>query len=47
MKVVCDALNGCAYDDDKQIVSAVVLKKYAEIPMVEIMLYDGEEVSHA
>ena len=47
MKVVCDALNGCAYDDDKQIVSAVVLKKYAEIPRVEIMLYDGEEVSHA
>ena len=43
LKIICDALNRCAYDDDKQIVSAVVLKKYAEIPRVEIMLYDGEE----
>lgn len=43
LKIICDALNRCAYDDDKQIVSAVVLKKYAEIPRVEVMLYDGEE----
>ena len=29
-KVVCDALNGMAYKDDKQIVNMTVLKRYAQ-----------------
>lgn len=29
-KVVCDALNGMAYKDDKQIVNMTVIKRYAE-----------------
>jgi Holliday junction resolvase RusA-like endonuclease len=44
LKIICDALNRCAYDDDKQIVRAEVVKKYtADIPRVEVTLYDGEE----
>lgn len=33
-KIVCDSLNGIAYKDDSQIVKAIVIKKYAEIPQV-------------
>lgn len=43
LKIICDALNRCAYDDDKQIVSALVIKKYAELPRVEVTLFEGEE----
>lgn len=37
-KVVCDALNGVAYHDDTQIVSARVIKKYAERPRLAITI---------
>lgn len=37
-KLVADALNGIAYDDDKCVVEAVVTKAYAEQPRVEITL---------
>ena len=37
-KAVLDALNGLAYDDDAQIVSAVILKKYGFPARVEVML---------
>lgn len=30
LKIVCDALNGVAYDDDKQVVSAKVIKKWTD-----------------
>lgn len=33
-KIICDALNGIAYDDDKQIVELIVEKRYAEEPKV-------------
>lgn len=33
-KVICDALNGIAYTDDKQIVELIVRKEYAENPKV-------------
>ena len=34
LKIICDSLNGIAYDDDKQIVIAKVTKHYAEEPAV-------------
>lgn len=33
-KIICDALNGIAYDDDKQIVELLVVKEYGENPKV-------------
>ena len=33
-KIICDALNGIAYDDDKQIVELLVVKEYTERPRV-------------
>ena len=41
-KIVTDALNHLAYDDDKQIVEAIVRKLYSDEPRVEIEI---EEVS--
>jgi Holliday junction resolvase RusA-like endonuclease len=35
-KIISDALNGLAYDDDSQIVSATVEKFYSDNPRVEI-----------
>lgn len=37
-KIICDALNGIAYDDDKQIVELVVIKNYAEKPRVIVRI---------
>ena len=37
-KVVCDALNGLAYVDDKQIIKLTVTKEYGEVAGVEITL---------
>ena len=40
-KVVCDALNGMAYKDDKQIVNLTVKKRYAgegQEPHVDVMI---------
>lgn len=37
-KAVCDALNGVAYYDDKQIVRLTVLKFYAEQPEVKVYI---------
>lgn len=38
-KLVCDALNGVAFDDDKQIVSARVEKLYGETPKTVVTVY--------
>jgi Holliday junction resolvase RusA-like endonuclease len=38
LKLVSDALNGLAYDDDSQVVTAIVEKYYSDNPRVEIML---------
>jgi Holliday junction resolvase RusA-like endonuclease len=42
-KICSDALNGLAYHDDSQIVSARVEKWYSEQPRVEIELWEVEQ----
>lgn len=37
-KIVCDALNGIAYYDDSQIVTATVDKIYSNTPSVEVLI---------
>ena len=37
-KIVCDALNGLAYDDDAQITDATVIKRYGERPFVSVYI---------
>ena len=37
-KIILDALNGIAYDDDKQIVEVFVTKRYSEEPRVEVRM---------
>lgn len=39
-KIVCDALNGIAYHDDAQVVSANVYKRYGVEPMVCCVISD-------
>lgn len=43
-KIVTDALNGIAYDDDAQVVIGTVAKRYSENPRVEVIMreYDRE-----
>ena len=40
LKIICDALNGYAYTDDKQVVSMSIQKRYSDDPRVEVVLYD-------
>lgn len=44
-KVICDSLNNIAYRDDSSIVKAVVCKKYAALPRVEVIIQDLHEMS--
>lgn len=39
-KLVCDALNGVAYDDDKCVCDARVVKLYGEVPHLRVRLED-------
>lgn len=41
LKVIADALNGLAYDDDAQIVEARIVKRYAEAPRVEVEISEA------
>lgn len=43
IKCIADALNGVAYDDDKQITNVVFSKQYSESPRVEITVISREE----
>lgn len=43
LKLVADALNGVAYDDDKQIVKMTVTKLYSERPATVIIVKDYEK----
>ena len=44
-KIICDALNKVAFDDDRQIVEAHIYKRYTERPFVRVQLeeVDGNE----
>jgi Holliday junction resolvase RusA-like endonuclease len=42
-KLTADALNGIIYDDDKQIVRAMVTKQYGLIPRVEVRVQEYEK----
>nr|DAH53907.1 MAG TPA: Endodeoxyribonuclease RusA [Caudoviricetes sp.] len=42
-KIICDALNGIAYVDDKQIVEVMIQKLYADCPRVEIGISEVED----
>lgn len=46
LKLCGDALNALAYHDDSQIVSASVQKAYAEVPRLEIVVVQMEEMAH-
>ena len=37
-KIILDALNGIAYDDDRQIVEVYVSKRYSDEPRVEVTM---------
>ena len=39
-KIILDSLNGIAYHDDKQIVTATISKMYAENPKVEVCMWE-------
>jgi Holliday junction resolvase RusA-like endonuclease len=39
-KIILDALNGVAYEDDKQVVSIEVNKMYGQVPKVAVSLLD-------
>lgn len=40
VKIVCDALNGIAYGDDRQIALVQIRKKYAEEPKTDVRLWE-------
>lgn len=42
LKIICDSLNGIAYDDDKQVVYAVVKKSYSIEPKVIVDISEWE-----
>lgn len=42
-KVVLDALNGIAYEDDRQITRLSVRKEYAEFPEVRVRIKKGDK----
>lgn len=43
IKIILDALNGIAYEDDKQVVSVFCIKQYAthDKPRVTVVVYDS------
>ena len=43
-KIIMDALNGLAYDDDKQVTSLIISKHYAEIPCVVVLIMSKKEM---
>lgn len=42
LKVIADALNKIAYDDDSQIVRATISKFYSDLPRVEIEIKEAK-----
>lgn len=46
-KVVCDALNGVAFFDDRQVCKLNIEKYYAEIPKIEVEIQALEVINHS
>lgn len=46
-KIIMDALNGLAYDDDKQVTRLIVDKIYSRVPFVEVKILSQNELSEA
>ena len=44
-KIICDACNGIAYHDDKQIVDAQVRKFYSHKPRVQVIIQDAQPIT--
>lgn len=42
-KIIADALNGLAYDDDAQITELCVLKRYSECPEVRVKVWEAAQ----
>lgn len=42
-KIILDALNGIVYVDDSAVTELVVVKKYSDIPRVEVKIYSEED----
>ena len=42
-KSILDSLNGIAFIDDKQVISALITKDYSQQPRVEVAIYIEEE----
>ena len=42
-KALADAMNGIVYEDDKQIVSATIVKQYATVPCVAVRVHEYAE----
>jgi len=40
-KIITDSLNSIAYEDDKQVVSAKVIKLYGVVPRVEVIISEA------
>jgi len=38
LKAVCDSLNETAYNDDRQIVSSIIVKLYDDVPRVQVTI---------
>ena len=38
LKAICDALNGEAYEDDKQIIISHIIKLYSDVPQVMVSI---------
>ena len=43
IKVICDALNGLAYQDDKQIIGSRFVKRYGAMPRVDVEIWSEGE----
>lgn len=47
LKIICDSLNGIAYEDDKQIAEATIKKHYSEEPRVVVRIATLDGVKRA
>lgn len=43
IKIICDALNGVAYYDDKQVVEVSIHKFYSDEPRADVEIFEIEE----